>query len=135
MCIHCIYTYIYLFSYQLIYLQRIAVLCIADECSYELFERGCFLHRALIRKPRLLILDEATSALDVESERVVQQTIDELLAAEKRSTIIIAHRLSTVRNAGTSSFVGGFLVNNMIVFLALITLPEAYVGVIAHQQS
>ncbi|CDI77751.1 Multidrug/pheromone exporter, MDR family, ABC transporter family, related, partial [Eimeria acervulina] len=54
---------------------------------------------ALIRKPRLLILDEATSALDVESERVVQQTIDELLAAEKRSTIIIAHRLSTVRNA------------------------------------
>ncbi|CDJ58087.1 hypothetical protein EMWEY_00047420, partial [Eimeria maxima] len=56
--------------------------------------------RALIRKPRLLILDEATSALDVESERVVQQTIDELLSAEKRSTIIIAHRLSTVRNAG-----------------------------------
>ncbi|CDJ37521.1 ATP-binding cassette protein subfamily B member 2, putative [Eimeria tenella] len=55
--------------------------------------------RALIRKPRLLILDEATSALDVESEKIVQQTIDELLAAEKRSTIIIAHRLSTVRNA------------------------------------
>ncbi|CDI87060.1 ATP-binding cassette protein subfamily B member 2, putative [Eimeria praecox] len=55
--------------------------------------------RALIRKPRLLILDEATSALDVESERIVQQTIDELLAAEKRSTIIIAHRLSTVRSA------------------------------------
>lgn len=55
--------------------------------------------RALIRKPRLLILDEATSALDAESERIVQQTIDELLAAEKRSTIIIAHRLSTVRHA------------------------------------
>lgn len=56
--------------------------------------------RALIRKPRLLILDEATSALDAESERTVQKTIDELLATEKRSTIIIAHRLSTVRNAG-----------------------------------
>lgn len=55
--------------------------------------------RALIRKPRLLILDEATSALDAESERIVQKTIDDLLATEKRSTIIIAHRLSTVRNA------------------------------------
>ncbi|XP_026194305.1 ABC transporter B family member 21 [Cyclospora cayetanensis] len=55
--------------------------------------------RALIRKPRLLILDEATSALDAESERIVQKTIDDLLAKEKRSTIIVAHRLSTVRNA------------------------------------
>lgn len=60
--------------------------------------------RALIRKPRLLILDEATSALDAESEKIVQQTIDELLAAEKRSTIIIAHRLSTVRHAGEFYF-------------------------------
>lgn len=68
-----------------------------------------FFCRALIRKPRLLILDEATSALDVESERVVQQTIDELLSAEKRSTIIIAHRLSTVRNAGTLMVMLSFL--------------------------
>ncbi|WPG98770.1 Hypothetical protein R9X50_00156600 [Acrodontium crateriforme] len=53
--------------------------------------------RALIRKPRLLLLDEATSALDTQSERVVQQTLD--AAASSRTTIAVAHRLSTIRHA------------------------------------
>ena len=53
--------------------------------------------RALIRKPRLLLLDEATSALDTTSERVVQKTLDE--AASSRTTIAVAHRLSTIRHA------------------------------------
>ena len=53
--------------------------------------------RALIRKPRLLLLDEATSALDTQSERVVQQTLDK--AASTRTTIAVAHRLSTIRHA------------------------------------
>ncbi len=51
----------------------------------------------MIRNPRLLLLDEATSALDTQSERVVQSALDE--AASSRTTIAVAHRLSTIKNA------------------------------------
>jgi ATP-binding cassette, subfamily B, bacterial len=54
--------------------------------------------RTLLRDPRVLVLDEATSALDTETERAVQKAFDAL--ARGRTTITIAHRLSTVRNAG-----------------------------------
>jgi ATP-binding cassette subfamily B protein len=53
--------------------------------------------RTLLRDPRVLVLDEATSALDTETERAVQQAFDAL--ARGRTTITIAHRLSTVRDA------------------------------------
>jgi len=53
--------------------------------------------RALVRNPSVLVLDEATSALDNETERLVQHAFDEL--AVGRTTVTIAHRLSTVRNA------------------------------------
>jgi ATP-binding cassette subfamily B protein len=53
--------------------------------------------RTLLRDPRVLVLDEATSALDTETERAVQQAFDVL--AQGRTTITIAHRLSTVRDA------------------------------------
>lgn len=53
--------------------------------------------RALLRDPKILILDEATAAMDTQTERMIQDTLDKL--AKSRTTITIAHRLSTLRNA------------------------------------
>lgn len=53
--------------------------------------------RALLNSPRILILDEATSSLDTESERRFQKNLQQI--SRDRTTFIIAHRLSTVRNA------------------------------------
>jgi len=61
--------------------------------------------RAVLQNPQVLILDEATSALDTESEYTVQQSLQRLM--EGRTTIVVAHRLSTIRRADEILFVQG----------------------------
>ncbi|XWS26780.1 hypothetical protein CRYUN_Cryun26dG0059500 [Craigia yunnanensis] len=59
--------------------------------------------RAIIRNPRILLLDEATSALDVQSEQVVQEALDRIMVG--RTTIVIAHRLNTIKKVDSIAFV------------------------------
>ena len=66
--------------------------------------------RALIKRPAVLLLDEATSALDAASEKVVQQSIDALSRSHAQTTIIIAHRLTTIVNADNIVVIDGGMV-------------------------
>jgi len=59
--------------------------------------------RAILKNPRTLLLDEATSALDAESEHIVQEALEKIIL--KRTTIVVAHRLTTIRNADTIAVV------------------------------
>ncbi|KAJ1285188.1 hypothetical protein BS78_03G261100 [Paspalum vaginatum] len=60
--------------------------------------------RAIIRNPAILLLDEATSALDAQSEQVVQEALDRIMSG--RTTIVVAHRLNTIKNADSIAFLG-----------------------------
>lgn len=59
--------------------------------------------RAILKNPKILLLDEATSALDAESEKIVQEALVNLMA--NRTTVVVAHRLTTIRTANTIAVV------------------------------
>ncbi|MEJ5943786.1 ABC transporter ATP-binding protein [Pseudokineococcus basanitobsidens] len=85
--------------------------------------------RTLLRDPRVLVLDEATSALDTRTERAVQAAVDE--ASRGRTTITIAHRLSTVRSADVIAVLDGGRVVEQGSHAELLALGGRYADLVA----
>uniref|UniRef100_H2ZPB5 Bile salt export pump n=1 Tax=Ciona savignyi TaxID=51511 RepID=H2ZPB5_CIOSA len=87
--------------------------------------------RALIRNPKILLLDEATSALDTESEKIVQEALDAARAG--RTSIVVAHRLSTVKNADQIAVVDNGVVVEVGTHEQLIATKGAYFSLVNAQ--
>ncbi|PIA37890.1 hypothetical protein AQUCO_02900023v1, partial [Aquilegia coerulea] len=88
--------------------------------------------RAILRNPRILLLDEATSALDAESERTVQEALDRIM--NDRTTVIVAHRLSTVRNCDLIAVIDQGKIVEKGSHSKLIDLKGAYSQLISLQE-
>lgn len=88
--------------------------------------------RAVLRNPPVLILDEATSALDTETERAVQRALDDL--SRGRTTIAIAHRLSTVREAEQIAVLDGGEVAELGSHEELVARGERYAGLVTGER-
>ncbi|KAL3285372.1 hypothetical protein HHI36_019479 [Cryptolaemus montrouzieri] len=87
--------------------------------------------RALVRNPALLLLDEATSALDNESESKVQEALD--AASKERTTVIVAHRLSTIKNADKIIVISNGTVVEQGTHDELIALHKEYFNLVTNQ--
>eukprot|EP00178_Gracilaria_changii_P012994 TRINITY_DN3659_c0_g1_i1.p1 TRINITY_DN3659_c0_g1~~TRINITY_DN3659_c0_g1_i1.p1 ORF type:complete len:1298 (+),score=243.83 TRINITY_DN3659_c0_g1_i1:371-4264(+) len=87
--------------------------------------------RSLIRRPPILLLDEATSALDSASEGIVQEALDR--AASERTTIVVAHRLSTIRNADVIAVVRKGRIIEHGTHDVLLRRNGAYAELVQHQ--
>ncbi len=87
--------------------------------------------RALLKDPAFLILDEATSALDSENEALVQQALERLM--ENRTTLIIAHRLSTVQHADKVIVIRHGRIEQVGEHQGLVSQPGLYQTLVEHQ--
>ncbi|CAB9500444.1 Leptomycin B resistance protein pmd1 [Seminavis robusta] len=90
--------------------------------------------RVLLKKCSILLLDEATSALDSESEAVVQLAIDNLMKSRNLTTIVVAHRLSTVMNADVIAVVDGGRIVEQGKHDELLAKPGKYFELVKAQQ-
>ncbi|GAB2216531.1 hypothetical protein Drorol1_Dr00024306 [Drosera rotundifolia] len=88
--------------------------------------------RAMLKDPKILLLDEATSALDASSESIVQEALDRLMVG--RTTVVVAHRLSTIRNVDMIAVIQHGKVVEMGNHEELITKPGAYASLIRFQE-
>lgn len=89
--------------------------------------------RAILKNPAILLLDEATSALDAASEKVVQAALDQLM--EGRTSVVVAHRLSTIQNANMIAVLQGGKVREQGTHQELISRPNGeYAKLISLQQ-
>ncbi|KAJ0651015.1 putative ABC transporter, P-loop containing nucleoside triphosphate hydrolase [Helianthus annuus] len=80
--------------------------------------------RAIVKSPKILLLDEATSALDAESERVVQDALDKVMI--NRTTVVVAHRLSTIRGADVIAVVKDGVIVEKGKHEKLINIKDGY---------
>ena len=89
--------------------------------------------RALLKNPPILVLDEATASVDVETEKCIQDALEQLIKG--RTTLIIAHRLSTIRNADKIIFLeNGKLIEQGNHF-ELVSLGGRYSKFCSHQEN
>ena len=80
--------------------------------------------RAIIRNPAILLLDEATSALDAQSEKMVQEALDRIMSG--RTTIVVAHRLNTIKNLDSIAVLGEGKVVELGTYPQLMNMKGAF---------
>ena len=90
--------------------------------------------RGMLRKPKFLFLDEATSALDTQSEALVQEALDVLISLDDTTIVLVAHRLSTVKDADKICVLGDGKVQEAGTHDELLRNPEGPYAKLVHRQ-